>query len=259
MPEQLSFQATIETPELVGLQFELAGIGTRSAAYLTDFTLRMLVLVLVILLISLLGSSFHFVNWWLSKDSGWLISILILFYYAQEWLYHTLLEWLWGGRTAGKKLLGIRVIKESGRPIDFVDSCLRNLCRPIDTMLPLTLVGVLFMFFNRRHQRPGDLMAGTLVVQEHNFDLAKNSSFSSSPETLNPFLEIVVGLHLNTTDIDAAQRFLSRRNNLDNNLRVKFAIELATGIWENANPNISPPWHDSSQVEDFLLAVATRR
>ena len=78
MPKQLSFQATIETPEVVGLQFELAGIGTRSAAYLADFILRMFVLALVIASISLYRRSFHLDKLWSGKDLELLSLLLFL-------------------------------------------------------------------------------------------------------------------------------------------------------------------------------------
>jgi len=80
--------------------------------------------------------------------------------------YFMVFEILWNGQTPGKRLVGLRVIRESGYPIRPVDAVIRNLVRIVD-WLPLVYgVGVLVMLLNQRSRRLGDFASGTIVVRE---------------------------------------------------------------------------------------------
>src|SRR5208282_1747425 len=76
----------------------------------------------------------------------------------------------WNGQTPGKRLLHLRVIKVDGSPVSGIDVLLRNLSRPIDTLGPMGLIGLLMIFVSRKAQRLGDLMARTLVIHETAID-----------------------------------------------------------------------------------------
>jgi hypothetical protein len=60
----------------------------------------------------------------------------------------------------------LRVIKDSGRQVTFFEALSRNLLRFVDYLPALYLVGVITMLCTKRHQRLGDLAAGTIVVHE---------------------------------------------------------------------------------------------
>ena len=73
---------------------------------------------------------------------------------------------MWDGQTPGKRVAGIRVVKESGRPADGAAVLLRNLLRAVD-MLPFGYaVGIICMMLNRQSRRLGDFVAGTVVVHD---------------------------------------------------------------------------------------------
>ncbi len=76
-------------------------------------------------------------------------------------LYFPLLEGRYG-QTLGKRLLGLRVLKESGLPIGYKEAFLRWLPYYFH-MLP---VDALFIFFTAKHQRAFDIVAKTVVVRE---------------------------------------------------------------------------------------------
>ena len=92
-----------------------------------------------------------------------------LLYYG----YFAAFEALWGGQTPGKRAVGLRVISVTGQPITTFDALLRNLLRIVDQMPGIYAVGVLSIFFTARNQRLGDLVAGTVVVQEHGLPQAR--------------------------------------------------------------------------------------
>src|SRR5205807_6724132 len=99
---------------------------------------------------------------------GWLMAALVLLYYFAVLGYFVLFEALNGGRTLGKQALGIRVVMATGHPITPTAAVVRNLVRLLDCYFPLlpVLPGLLFVFLQRRNQRPGDLAAGAGAVRD---------------------------------------------------------------------------------------------
>src|SRR5260221_348281 len=90
---------------------------------------------------------------------GWALALLILLYVFSFFGYFALFEALNGGRTPGKKALGIRVVMETGHAVTPTAAVVRNLVRLMDCFLPFLpiLPGFLMVLLHRRHQRPGDL------------------------------------------------------------------------------------------------------
>jgi uncharacterized RDD family membrane protein YckC len=80
--------------------------------------------------------------------------------------YHALFEGAFGW-TIGKKIIGLKVVREDGSRAGFGRALVRNLARPLDAEYPLgVFLGASFLMATRRRQRPGDLWARTLVVQD---------------------------------------------------------------------------------------------
>lgn len=111
-----------------------------------------------------------------------LLAILVLT------LYFVVFELFWRGQTPGKALLGLRVVRLDGAPLDVRSVVLRNLSRVLEgalagpafaliymqlrelwvaallSALVAVVVGGLFPFLSLRNQRVGDFVAGTTVV-----------------------------------------------------------------------------------------------
>ncbi|MCC7112177.1 MAG: stage II sporulation protein M [Deltaproteobacteria bacterium] len=155
--------ARLWTPERVPLVVPLAGLGERALAYLADLS------VLVVLLI---GALFIYNLWGdIEADLGALGTLgtllLLLGAFATGALYDVLWETLGGGRTPGKRLLGLRVLTAQGNTPDLLSSLLRNALRVIDFLPGGYAVGAVALFFTGT-RRLGDLVADTFVVNEHN-------------------------------------------------------------------------------------------
>ena len=149
---------SIEIPEDVRLRFRLAGPGTRALAYLADLVMRA-----AILWASLFAMATTFPLVQLGGLS-WGVVLLVLF--TLEWGYGWLFEAFWNGQTPGKRLLGIRVVREDGHAVGFYEALVRNLLRAADALPLLYGVGLVTMALTSRLQRLGDLAAGTMVVHE---------------------------------------------------------------------------------------------
>jgi uncharacterized RDD family membrane protein YckC len=67
------------------------------------------------------------------------------------------------GRTPGKALLGLRVLKTDGTKIGYKEAILRNLSKYNNVLIVIDVLIMLF-FFNREKQRGCDRIADTIVV-----------------------------------------------------------------------------------------------
>lgn len=155
----------IKTPEFVSIQFQIAGLGSRSAAFIIDQLLLMVVNILsiIILLFVMDGlSSFSF----FMMENTLPIAITIIVLFIVNWGYFFAFEFFSGGRTLGKKLVGIRVIQENGHSITLLSSFIRNFIRMIDSLPTAYFLGIIMIFFHSKHKRLGDIVAGTIVVHE---------------------------------------------------------------------------------------------
>ena len=162
-------QLSIETPELVGIEFPLAGIGSRCVALLVDsfvqgfsFVVFLIVTILIFAALPRPATVPHRIQ--PADPAKWAIALMILIPFLLQWGYFALFEAFWNGQTPGKRMLRLRVIQQSGRPIGLFESMGRNLIRIIDMLPGFYLVGAVCIFATRRQQRLGDMVAGTLVV-----------------------------------------------------------------------------------------------
>lgn len=71
-----------------------------------------------------------------------------------------------GGQTIGKRLLGLRVVDMKARELLLSQSIVRNVARTVDFLPVFYGFGGLVALTDRLGRRLGDLMAGTVVVQE---------------------------------------------------------------------------------------------
>lgn len=77
-------------------------------------------------------------------------------------LYHPLFEYRLG-RTPGKRLLGLVVVRSDGSSPSFVRALVRHVARPFEVLL--FGVGLAAMVVSERARRLGDRLAGTVVVR----------------------------------------------------------------------------------------------
>jgi uncharacterized RDD family membrane protein YckC len=143
-----------------------AGFGRRLAAFMIDMALMILVVfgtwVLWVVLSDLVPQEPQGLEYILG---GLLIAVLIgsaLFAIGLLIFYFPLLEGRFG-QTLGKRLLGLRVLKESGLPAGYREAFLRR----ISYYFEVILLDALFIPFTPKRQRAFDIVARTVVVIEN--------------------------------------------------------------------------------------------
>ncbi len=218
----------LETPEQVEVSFELAGLASRAVACVIDSLLQILIIGLTLLGLGLLGllnreemgAGFDALE---GNQPGsfpampMILAIIGLVFFVTFWGYHVFFELVTGGRTPGKQLMRLRVLRDSGTAVTFSDSFIRNLVRVIDFLPVYYGVGLLAVLFTDRGKRLGDLAAGTVVIRERRLaaSVAPHAVVPGGPLRLDPGLEQLIA------------SFLERREGLEPHRRSELAKQLA--------------------------------
>jgi uncharacterized RDD family membrane protein YckC len=241
-------QLEIGTPEQIALELPLAGIGSRFLALAIDTLIQVALYILTaIVFVIMLPLGFSMFNF-LPRLIGPALAIFILF--AIYWGYFAIFEILWKGQTPGKRFAGIRVIKESGRPINAFEAVGRNLMRAVDVLPGIYGVGLVCMMLNRQSRRLGDFVAGTVVVHEKpSEDVRPSWNTSTESSSSTPALG-----QMTAEELVLIETYLSRRWELDPEVRLRTAIQIADRIkaktgWES---------QDRQHVDDFLEEAARK-
>jgi uncharacterized RDD family membrane protein YckC len=162
-------------PESVPIRFAIASLGARLGAQLLDLFITYGTVLLLVFVMSWLAV--------LSMESFFMLFVLLAFLVRIP--YYILSELIWNGRTLGKRIVGIRVIDSRGWRLTPHQITARNLMKEIEVFTPaslllglgdlstagrlLTWLWVLIVLIvplaNRRRQRMGDMLAGTVVVE----------------------------------------------------------------------------------------------
>ena len=102
-----------------------------------------------------------------SPSTAWAVAVMIIMQFVVLWGYYLLFEGLRDGQTPGKRMLGLRAVRDGGYSVGFSASAIRNLLRFVDLQPLFTyLVGITSVAVSKSGKRLGDLVAGTIVVRE---------------------------------------------------------------------------------------------
>ncbi len=145
----------INTTQNVNLAYKIAGVGERILAFLIDG----FIMYLYAMLVDLLGDAISYVY----QDS-WTQRGLVALVFLPAMCYSLLMHSLFNGRTVGKMLLKIRVVKVDGTPVLWSNYLVRWLLRLVDIWLFIGSIGLLSILFSEKRQRLGDAAAGTVVI-----------------------------------------------------------------------------------------------
>jgi uncharacterized RDD family membrane protein YckC len=205
----LEDRITIATAEGIELRMVLAGAGSRFIAVLAALAA-----------LGLLGG-------------GVGVALFAIALFAAVFLYDILFEVLAAGRTPGKRITHLRVVRERGTPVDLPASAIRNLLRLIDWLPGAYLLGLASILLTERNQRLGDLAGGTLVVRDATARRTSRAHASSASSSSAHTLLDSSGWDVSAVsgeELAAVRRFLERRESLDRRARRELALRLEQGL-----------------------------
>ena len=231
---------TIATPEGLELRLQLAGLGSRFIAGAVDLTIM---LILIGILAVIVGPVAGFSGG--VAGVVWVIGAFVILLF-----YPILFEVLNNGQTPGKRMSNLRVLRDSGAPVDLPASSIRNLMRLIDGPLLLYLPSIVSIAVTKRNQRPGDIAAGTIVTREQPAPAARRSRKAAAAVVGNPAGAAVDESAdrwdtsaVTPQEVAAVRRFLERRETLERRARRELAVRLADGLRpkvSSAPPDLGP-------------------
>jgi uncharacterized RDD family membrane protein YckC len=175
------------SPEAVRLDLSVAGPVPRMLAYAIDLVVIACVLIFLLIVLNLtlpIGAAID--KWFegavrtavqnaqgVAKTNpqggfhveGLVIAVFLVGEFIVETGYFIFWEMASGGRSPGKLLIGLRVVRRNGLPIDIRSSIVRNLMRIVDMLPAEYLVGLISILLSPGSERLGDHVAGTLVLR----------------------------------------------------------------------------------------------
>ena len=232
----MAWSESVITPEAVVLERDIAHLGSRFIGALVDLLVQSAVILLAAAAAPVL-----------SEDTAIIVVLVVTF--AAIFVYPTLTETLWRGRSVGKAAAKIRVIRADGRPVTFPVAMVRNLLRIVDLLPSAYAIGAISILVTRRAQRIGDLAAGTIVVYEAR---AATPQVWAAPggEEADRIAGTVDAGGLSSEDYQVVRAFLLRRDSLEPPARAALAARLAGTFRDRV---AGPP---DASAEVFLEAVA---
>lgn len=228
---------TVSTPEGVDFELTLAGAGSRFVSALVDLLIQFALLLATVAGVRLVGGY--------GDAAAALVSFVVVLGYDIAF------EVLAAGRTPGKRLNGLRVVRSGGDPVGFITSAIRNVLRLVDFLPFAYVVGAVSILVTGRNQRLGDVAAGTLVVRDRVAKAQADSAFEllAAEQTAAWDTSAVTA-----EELAAVRRFLERRNQIEREARLALGRTLA----ERLRPKVGGVSGDLS-AERFLALLASAK
>ena len=242
---QFEDRITIATPEGVHLELTLAGVGSRFAAALVDLAVQIALLIVIAA-----------VGFGVFAPTGVGVAAVTVLSFLVFAAYDILFEVFASGRTPGKRLNGIRVVRTDGSPVGFFTSAVRNVLRLADLLPGMYLAGIVSILVTRRNQRLGDLAAGTLVVRERRPSLGWQAPPPTPRAPDAQWLSWDVSA-VSAAELAAVRRFLDRRNELTSGARYELALKLAQPLRSKV-PGVPDDVRGERFLEQLAAAKAAR-
>jgi len=232
----------VRTPESIAFSYELAGLGSRFLAVSVDIAIQTLVMIGIIWGLIYAASHMSGVVRDISAPTKFETSLAIAFIATIIFIvyfgYFILFETFWNGQTPGKKLMGLRVVRDGGYSADFGSIAIRNLIRVGEFAAGLYAISAVAALMSPENKRLGDMAAGTIVVRD--VRAAKLADILDEPrETAHPLM-------LSSGERALIDQFVARREGMAPRNRAMMASRIAGRI----RPRVS---RDLQQLDDEEL------
>jgi uncharacterized RDD family membrane protein YckC len=245
----------IDTPEQIALEFSLATVGSRFLALAVDTLIQV---ACGLVLLTGVGLGAWAASFTPAQAGPWFLALAVLGLFVIYYAYFAVFESIWNGQTPGKRVIGLRVIHASGRPVSVFEAILRNVLRIADQLPGIYAIGIVSVFVTERSQRLGDLAAGTVVVHERAGRGDPPPFAVDAPAPVQPASATQYGaVKLTVEEISVIELFLRRREELDVYGRERAARKIAERMRERLD--INERMDPERLLEEIVAEYKTRR
>ncbi|HEX7352829.1 RDD family protein [Brachybacterium sp.] len=186
-------------------------------------------------------------------DDGFVAAAIVLMSVLAYVAYPVLCELLLSGRSVGRLVMGTRVVRDDGGPVHVRQSLLRAVMAMLEIWSTSGAIALTCSVIDRRSRRVGDLLAGTMVIQERMRSLSPQRR-EVPPELREWVLGADVG-RLPLTLMQDIRSFLPRATSINPESR----RQLSRDLLRRTLPHVAPAPPPGTDPEAFLTAVIAER
>jgi uncharacterized RDD family membrane protein YckC len=252
----LERSVTVRTPEAIAFYYELAGLGSRFLALFIDSIIQGVLAFAVLLLFAAatprapaVASALHLSG---KNFASLVLAILILLFFVIYYGYFVLFERYWNGQTPGKRLLGIRVVRDGGYPIELMDSIIRNLIRILEFALGFYFISVISMLASSENKRLGDFAAGTIVVRDRSMEVYDPKTWLTEAQPTSAATSVAG--KVDSRELAVVNMYIARKTSLTPQAARQMAAKIAAML----RPKVGPELADLSD-DELITRVAARQ
>jgi uncharacterized RDD family membrane protein YckC len=247
---------TVRTPEAIAFYYELAGLGSRFLALCVDTAIQVAVLIAIVTLAAFstrgvtgIAGTLRLTDKTLySALTAAVVIIIFLLFYG----YFIAFEKLWNGQTPGKRLLGIRVVRDGGYPVELAGSIVRNLVRIAEFAVGFYCLSAISMVLSSENKRLGDYAAGTIVVRDRGFEVRDFRAWRR-PGPGDDHVSSGPLAALTAEELALVDRYHARRTSLAPTSARAAAAKIAAVVRPKVGPELAGLGDD-----ELLLKIASR-
>lgn len=240
----MSDTARINTTQNVVITYEVASAGERVLARLLDLVLFIAYLILIYLIFGKIISSFSYET---QEQVGTAIYLLLPIPVITYTLW---CESIFNGRTFGKMIMGLKVVKTDGTPAGLGDFAFRWITRLLEGETGIfTSLALPVALISGKSQRIGDMIAGTIVIRTK----VRNSIRSTILAQINPSYKVVFPqvAVLTDKDMNIIRNVMQQAYSTAN---FSLMETLAAKVKQTMNVNPDPRQLPSPQFLNIVLA-----
>ncbi|TDP75572.1 putative RDD family membrane protein YckC [Brachybacterium sp. AG952] len=234
------------TGDAVLLDLRTASFATRIVSAVIDGVLQLALLIGGILSVA----------WFADRaalDDGFLAAGVLLASVLAYVGYPVLSELLLRGRSVGRLVMGTRVVRDDGGPVHVRQSVLRAVMAMFEIWSTTGAVALVCSVIDRRSRRIGDLLAGTMVIQERM--RTHPPQRIEVPLSLRDWAQAADVGRLPLPLLQDIRAFLPRAGQINAESR----HQLSRDLLRRTLPHVAPAPPPGTPPEEFLAAVLAER
>lgn len=234
------------TGDAVLLDLRTASFATRIVSAVIDGVLQLALLIGGILSVA----------WFADRaalDDGLLAAGVLLASVLAYVGYPVLSELLLRGRSVGRLVMGTRVVRDDGGPVHVRQSVLRAVMAMFEIWSTTGAVALVCSVIDRRSRRIGDLLAGTMVIQERM--CTHPPQRIEVPLSLRDWAQAADVGRLPLPLLQDIRAFLPRAGQINAESR----HQLSRDLLRRTLPHVAPAPPPGTPPEEFLAAVLAER